>query len=77
MLDWAGSLAEDPDLILSLDELLMRLGAQDDTAARLASLHLFGGLSVEDAAQALGLSRAAAYRNWKYARAWLREALEK
>ena len=40
-------------------------------------LHLFGGLSVEEAGTALGVSRAVAYRNWKYARAWLREALEK
>ena len=40
-------------------------------------MHLFGGLSVDEAAAALGVSRAAAYRNWKYARAWLRESLEK
>jgi RNA polymerase sigma factor (TIGR02999 family) len=77
LLDQNGSLAEDPDLVLSLDELLTRLGEEDETAARLAHLHLFGGLSVEDAGEALGLSRAVAYRNWKYARAWLREALEK
>jgi RNA polymerase sigma factor (TIGR02999 family) len=77
LLDQAGALDQDPDLILSLDELLNRLTAEDAAAARVAHLHLFGGLSVEDAAQALGLSRAVAYRNWKYARAWLREALEK
>ena len=77
LLDRAGSLGQDPDLILSLDDLLTRLAAEDADAARVAHLHLFGGLPVEDAAQALGLSRAVAYRNWKYARAWLREALEK
>ena len=77
LLDQADSLAEDPDLILSLDELLTRLGEEDATAARVAHLHLFGGLSVEEAGAALGVSRAVAYRNWKYARAWLREALEK
>jgi len=77
LLDRAGSLAEDPDLILSLDELLTRLGEEDATAARVAHLHLFGGLSVEDSGEVLGLSRPVAYRNWKYARAWLREALEK
>ena len=54
-----------------------RLGEEDAAAARVAHLHLFGGLSVEEAGEALGLSRAVAYRNWKYARAWLREALEK
>ena len=77
LLDQIGSLAEDPDLVLSLDELLTRLGEEDAAAARVAHLQLFGGLSVEEAGEELGLSRAVAYRNWKYARAWLREALEK
>ena len=77
LLDQVGSLAEDPDLVLSLDELLIRLGRDDAASARVAHLHLFGGVSVEEAGQTLGLSRAVAYRNWKYARAWLREALEK
>ena len=48
-----------------------------DTDFRVAHLHLFGGISVAEAGAALGLSRAVAYRNWKYARAWLRDALEK
>jgi len=77
LLDQVGSLAEDPDLVLSLDELLTRLGEEDAAAAQVAQLRLFGGLSVEEAGAALGLSRAMAYRNWKYARAWLREALKK
>ena len=77
LLDQIGSLAEDPDLVLSLDELLTRLGEEDAVAARVAQLHLFAGLSVEETGEALGLSRAMAYRNWKYARAWLREALKK
>jgi len=77
LLDQIGSLAEDPDLVLSLDDLLTRLGAEDTGAAGIAQLHLFGGLSVEEAGVALGVSRAVAYRNWKYARAWLREALQK
>ena len=77
LLDQVGSLAEDSDLVLSLDELLTRLGEEDDAAAQVAQLHLFGGLSVEEAGAALGLSRAMAYRNWKYARAWLRDALGK
>jgi RNA polymerase sigma factor (TIGR02999 family) len=77
LLDQADSLVEAPDLVLSLDELLTRLGKEDATAARVAHLHLFGGLSIPEAGTALGVSRAVAYRNWKYARAWLREALEK
>lgn len=75
--DQIGFLAEDPDLVLSLDDLITRLGEEDDVAARVAHLHLFGGISVEEAGVALGLSRAVAYRNWKYARAWLRDALGK
>ena len=77
LLDQPGSLAGDPDLILSLDELLTRLAEEVSATARVAHLHLFGGLSVEEAAEAAGLSRAVAYRNWKYARAWLRDALGK
>src|SRR5215467_10607738 len=60
LLDRADSLAEDPDLVLSLDELLTRLGEEDATAARVAHFHLFGGMSVEEAGAALGLSRAVA-----------------
>jgi RNA polymerase sigma factor (TIGR02999 family) len=77
LLDQVGSLAEDSDLVLSLDELLTRLGEEDAAAAQVAQLHLFGGLSVEEAGKALGLSRAVAYRDWKYARAWLRDVLGK
>jgi RNA polymerase sigma factor (TIGR02999 family) len=76
LLDQVHSLTEDPDLVLSLDELLTRLGHEDANAAEVAQLHLFGGLSVQETAKALGLSRAVAYRNWKFARAWLRAALE-
>jgi RNA polymerase sigma factor (TIGR02999 family) len=75
LLDQPVSLAGDPDLVLSLDESLTRLAEEDVAAARVAQLHLFGGLSVEEAGEALGHSRAVAYRNWKYARAWLRDAL--
>src|SRR5258708_7676792 len=69
LLDQIGSLAEDPDLVLSLDDLLNRLGAEDAVAAQVAHLHLFGGLSAEEAGAALGLSPAGAYRDSKDARA--------
>jgi hypothetical protein len=39
-------------------------------------LHLFTGLSIDEAATALGVSRATAYCNWTYARAWLQDALD-
>jgi RNA polymerase sigma factor (TIGR02999 family) len=61
--------------LLALDEALSRLGQADPEAAELVQLHTFGGLSVEDAGEHLGLSRAAAYRQWAFARAWLRTDL--
>jgi len=66
----------DPDLLLSLDEALEKLAAEDPAAAGVAQLHLFTGLSIDEAAAALGVSRATAYRNWTYARAWLQDALD-
>ena len=66
----------DPLLFLALDHALTALGAEDVSAVELAKLHLFAGLSIEEAATALGISRATAYRDWSYARAWLQDALE-
>lgn len=77
LLDQANSLAEDPDLVMSLDQLFDGLAAEDADAAGIAQLHLFAGLSIGQAGEAMGQSRASAYRNWKYARAWLRTELEK
>jgi RNA polymerase sigma factor (TIGR02999 family) len=77
LIDQARSLPEDPDLLLSLDELLIKLEGEDPLAATVANLHLFGGLSIEEAGDVLAISRPVAYRNWKFARVWLRESLEK
>ncbi len=65
----------DPDAVLDLDEALTVLAAEDADAAAVAKLRLFAGLSVEEAAQALAVSRAQAYRQWAYARAWLHARL--
>jgi RNA polymerase sigma factor (TIGR02999 family) len=65
----------DADVWLDLDAALTRFEAVDAAAAALAKLRLFGGLSVEEAGEALGLSRATAFRHWTYARAWLTAAL--
>jgi RNA polymerase sigma factor (TIGR02999 family) len=65
----------DPEALLDLDELLTRLAGEDPEAAGVAKLRLFAGLSVEEAAQALSTSRASAYRQWTYARAWLHARL--
>lgn len=64
----------DADLI-DTDSVLDSLAREDARAADLVRLHVFGGLSVEEAGAVLGLSRAAAYRDWSFARAWLRVAL--
>jgi RNA polymerase sigma factor (TIGR02999 family) len=61
-----------PEEILALDEALSRLAADDPDAARVVDLHFFAGLSIEEAAESLGLSRATAYRQWTYAKGWLR-----
>jgi RNA polymerase sigma factor (TIGR02999 family) len=66
---------QDPDLLLTLDEAMNRLADEDRPAAAVAQLHLFAGLPIEEAASSLGISRATAYRNWLYARAWLQNAI--
>jgi RNA polymerase sigma factor (TIGR02999 family) len=63
---------ESSDDLLLLDEALVRLSAEDATAVEIVKLQLFAGLTVEEAAGALGLARATAYRHWTFARAWLR-----
>jgi RNA polymerase sigma factor (TIGR02999 family) len=66
---------DDADGLLALDEALSRLAAEDPEAGRIVQLRYFAGLSVEEAAKALGVSRAHAYRQWTFARAWLLQAL--
>ena len=60
---------------IDLDEALSAFDEIDASAAELAKLRIFGGLSVEEAAKALNLPRATAFRTWTYARAWLTAAL--
>ena len=67
--------AVDADLWIDLDDALCAFEKIDASAAELAKLRIFGGLSVEEAAEALGVSRASAFRVWTYARAWLTAAL--
>ena len=65
----------DNERVLELHDALERLAADEPMAARVVEARVFGGLSVEEAAAALGLSRATAYREWTFARAWLATAL--
>jgi RNA polymerase sigma factor (TIGR02999 family) len=70
-------LATEPpgDELLALDEALDRFSEVEPAKAELVKLRFFAGLSEEEAAAALGISRATASRNWSYARAWLINAM--
>ncbi len=66
---------EPPVDLLALDEALDRLAAEDASKAELVKLRFFAGLSEQEAAEVLGISRATAARHWAYARAWLFDQL--
>jgi RNA polymerase sigma factor (TIGR02999 family) len=72
----APALGADLNLVLDVDAALGRLAREDATAAEVARLRLFAGLSVDEAALAMGVSRATAFREWAYARSWLATALD-
>lgn len=64
------------DDLLALDDALKQFEAEDPARARLVKLRYFAGLSIRDAAAALGISPATAKRQWVYSRAWLYGRLE-
>jgi RNA polymerase sigma factor (TIGR02999 family) len=64
------------DELLDIDEALTRLAAEDPQAARLIQLRYFAGLSIEDAAEVVGISRSTAYEHWSYARVRLKTLLD-
>jgi len=66
---------DEPERLLALDEALRRLEGQDPRAAEVVQLRYFGGLSVQETAEALGLSERTVKREWTFARAWLLDAL--
>ena len=57
--------------LLAIDEVLDRLEEQDPTAGKLTKLKYFAGMSTDEAADILEISRATAFRKWSVARAWL------
>src|SRR5208283_5601905 len=65
------------DDLLAVDEALERLARENKTCAELVKMRFFSGLSLADAAAALGISASTADRYWSYARAWLFEALRR
>jgi RNA polymerase sigma factor (TIGR02999 family) len=71
-----GASAGHPVDLLALDDALTRLAALDPVQARIVELRYFGGLTVEETAEAIGLSPATVKRHWTVARAFLKKALD-
>jgi len=74
--DPAAAIDQSQDRLMELDAALTKLAAEDSTAAEVVKLHIFAELPLDDVAKALGMSRATAYRQWKFARAWLKCEIE-
>ena len=70
----AASAEQDVNL-LALDEALVRLSGMDGRQGRVVELRYFGGLSIEEAAEVLGVSPATVNLDWSMAKAWLRREL--
>ena len=69
---------EDRNLdVVAVDQALKNLAEKDARGARIVELRFFGGLTVEEAAEALGISPATVKRGWSVARAWLKRELSK
>ncbi|MGH9847617.1 MAG: sigma-70 family RNA polymerase sigma factor [Blastocatellia bacterium] len=72
----ADRLAEKRDVnLLALDDALQRLEALDTQKSRIVELRYFGGLTIEETAEAIGISPATVKRDWSMARAWLRSEI--
>ena len=65
------AITTDDDLLLRVDEALEQLAVAAPDKAQLVKLRFFAGLSIAEAAQALGIAPATAKRHWAFARAWL------
>ena len=66
-----------PDDLLALDEALQRMELTDRTTAELVNLRYFAGLSMPEAAEAMGVTLRTAERNWTYAKTWLHRELSR
>jgi RNA polymerase sigma factor (TIGR02999 family) len=73
----AERVAKQPEVdLLALNEALEELTQMDPQQAQIVELKFFGGLSIDETAEVLGISHATVERDWKMARAWLRRQLE-
>jgi RNA polymerase sigma factor (TIGR02999 family) len=68
---------DDVDDLLALNDALDRFATEDPAKAELVKLLYFAGMSLEEAAATLGISKTTAHRQWVFARAWLFEAMER
>ena len=66
-----------PELLLELDEALMRLAELDARKARVVELRYFAGMTVEETAEALGVHPNTVIHDWNFAKAWLKRELER
>jgi RNA polymerase sigma factor (TIGR02999 family) len=66
-----------PDDLIALDEALTKLAREDPIVADLVKMRYFAGLTLEQAAEILGIARRTADRHWAYARAWLHREITK
>ncbi len=65
----------DPQSILAVEDAILKLEAEDARLGRVVRLRFYAGLSIDETARALDLSRRTVHRDWTYARAWLYDAL--
>lgn len=78
VLDEAFAFSDRGDLdLVALDEALQALGSLEPRQARIVELRFFAGLTVEETAEALGLSPATVKRDWTFARAWLHREIRR
>ena len=73
----ASAVIETDDKVLAVNEALEKLAALDPQKAELVKLRYFVGMTLEQAAEALGISERTAKRYWAFARAWLHEQIRR
>ncbi len=77
-LDEAAGVSKEPDVdLVALDDALNTLAAIDPQQSRIVELRFFGGLTIEETAQVLGISPATVKREWTVAKAWLHSEISK
>jgi len=69
--------AERGEQVVALDEALGRLAEIDPRKSRVVEMRFFGGMSVEETAEALGISKVTVMRDWSTAKAWLQREVER